>query len=114
VDGTIGRHINLSHLTQGRQQVHAANGLAALAASLNVPRPADDARYANAAIVNVTFLLAERASRTVRVVTGDGRTVVAGEPNQGAVAELQFVDRLHDPAECFVHLRDIPVVGRIA
>ena len=43
----------------------------------------------------------------------DRRAVVAGEHYKRIVAELEFVERLHQAAKGVVHLRDAAVMGAV-
>ena len=77
-------------------------------------RPANDARDADAALVERPLLVAQGARRSVRVNSRNRRPVVAGEKDEGAVAQTKLVDGLGQPSKGIVELRDVAVMSSIA
>ena len=77
-------------------------------------RPADDARDADAALVERPLLVAQGARRSVRMNSRDRRPVVAGEKDEGVAAQTKLVDGLGQPSKGIVELRDVAVMSSIA
>ena len=114
VDRAVLRHGHSGDRAQRGQQVHAADRLAGDLPRPGVAGPAEDARHADAAFVHRALLVAQRAGRAVGVNPGDGRAVVAGEQNQGALAQSQLVDAPQQSPHAVVELGDVAVMGRAA
>ena len=115
VDRAVGGDGDAGEFAEGGEEIEVADGFGADGAGRGVARPAEDAGDAVAGFGDVEFHAAQGAGgavgtlRAFVAVEGFG-AVVAGEDDEGVVAQAVGVEVFQEAADGVVHLGDIAVV----